>query len=131
MAFLHHGRQYGLRYDEGSVQVDVDYAAEIGCFHLVHRHAADDTGIVYKDVNCTYFFFNLGNHSLYCRFVGNVAHITMYLDTLLSVCGQTFIYQFLIDIVEANSCTLFCKSRSDGKTDTVRSTCNEGYFTFQ
>lgn len=90
-----------------------------------------DSTIVYKNIDGTYFFCNSGNHSLYGRFVSNIAYISVCLDSFFSVRSQTFIHQFLIDVVETDGCALFCKSRCNSKTDTIRSACYKSYFTFQ
>ena len=131
VTLLHHCRQNSLRNDERSIQVDVDNATEIGSFHFVHRDTADDTCVVNQNINRAHFFFDSSHHSLNSRFVSYVAYITMCLDTLFGISSHTFVYQLLVDVVETDFRTLFCKSRSNGKTDTVRSTCYEGYFTFQ
>ena len=131
MSSLHHAGQYGLGYDERSVQVDVDYLTELRSCHLVHRNTTDDTGIVHQNVDGAYLFLNLGNHGLYGRFVRHVAYVAVYGDTFFFIRSQTSVYQLLIDVVEADFCTLFCKGGSDCKTNTVGSTCYEGYLTFQ
>ena len=56
---------------------------------------------------------------------------TVCFNSFFSVRSQTFIHQFLIDVVETDGCTLFCKSRCNSKTDTIRSACYKGDFTFQ
>ena len=81
--------------------------------------------------NCTYFFCNRSNHRLNSRFVCHVAYVTVSFDTFCSISSHTFVYQLLIDVVKTNFSTLFCKCRSNSKSDTIRSTCNESYFTFQ
>ena len=131
MTLLHHCRQNSLRNDKRSVQVNIDNATEVGSFHFVHRNTTDDTCVINQNIDSTYFFFNCCHHSLNSRFISYVAYIAMCLDTLFGISSHTFIHQFLVDIVKTDFCALFSKSRSDSKTDTIRSTCNEGYFTFQ
>ena len=46
MSFFHHRRQNRFRNNERSIQVNINNTAEIGSFHLVHRNATDNTGIV-------------------------------------------------------------------------------------
>ena len=129
--FFHHSRKNSLSNDEWSIQVDVNYTTEISSIHLVHRNTTDNTCVIYKDINCTYFFCNRSNHRLNSRFVCHVAYVTVSFDTFCSISSHTFVYQLLIDVVKTNFSTLFCKCRSNSKSDTIRSTCNESYFTFQ
>ena len=131
MFSFHHARQYGFRYNKRSIQIDIDYLTELRCCHFVHRDAANNTSIVYQDIDGAYFFFDLRNHSLYSRFIRYVTYVTMYSDTFFVIRSQTFVYQFLVNVVEADFCTLFCKGRSDCKTNTIGSTCYEGYLAFQ
>ena len=131
MSFFHHRRQNCFRNNERSIQVNINNTTEISSFHFVHRNATDNTGIVYKNINGTYFFCDSGNHSLYGRFIRYITYISVCLDSFFSVRSQTFIHQFLIDVVETDSCALFRKSRCNSKTDTIRSACYKGYFTFQ
>ena len=128
---LHHGRQHSLRNDERSVQVDINHTTEVSSFHFVHRNTADNTGVINKDINRTYFFLDSSNHCLNSRFVCHVAYITVSFNSLFSIGSHAFVYQLLVDVVKTYSSALFCVSRSNCKTDTVRSTCNESYFTFQ
>ena len=122
--FFHHSRQNSLSNDEWSIQVDVNYTTEISSIHLVHRNTADNTGVINKDINRTYFFLDSSNHCLNSRFVCHVAYVTVSFDTFCSISSHTFVYQLLIDVVKTNFSALFCKCRSNSKSDTIRSTCN-------
>ena len=62
---------------------------------------------------------------------GYVCDVTVSFNSLFSIGSHAFVYQLLVDVVKTYSSALFCVSRSNCKTDTVRSTCNESYFTFQ
>ena len=58
--------------------------------------------------------------------VGNIADIAMGSDASLFVSGQTFINQFLLDIIENDGSAAVCHSGGDSKTDAVRSTGDQG-----
>ena len=72
------------------------------------------------------FLGDLLDHGVDGVLVGNIADIAMGSDASLFVSGQTFINQFLLDIIENDGSAAVCHSGGDSKTDTVRSTGDQG-----
>lgn len=95
MAFLYHARYYGLRHDERCVKVDVDNLTEVLNRHFCHRYALDYAGVVNEDIYRSEFFLYVGNHGLNLVFVSNVADISLGVDALSLIVGQSLIHVFL------------------------------------
>ena len=131
MALLDHCRDNCFRYDERCIQVYVDHLAELICSHLGHGDSLDDACVVNQDIDGAYFLLDLSYHSINCFFVGNVTYIAVSLDAFLSVCSDSLVYQFLLDIVEADGSTALSVCGSDSETNTVRCAGNQCNLTFQ
>ena len=130
VTFFNHRRDNSLRHNKRSIQVYINYLTEFSCRHFVHRDTLNDTCIVNQNIDNAYFFLNLSNHSVHLFFVGYIAYITFSFNTFSFVSSNTFVYQFLFDIVEHDFCTCLSKSSSQSKTDSVRCTSNKCNFTF-
>ena len=99
-ALCDHVGDDGLCHDEGSVQVNIDDLTELSSAHFGHGDALDDTGVVDQNVDVADFLGDLLDHGVDGVLVGNIADIAMGSDASLFVSGQTFINQFLLDIIE-------------------------------
>ena len=131
MTFLDHAGDNGLCADERSYEVDVYNLAEVFNVHLFHGDTLDDTCIVYEDVDTAEFLFDVGDHSLYAFFVGDVAHVACGVDTGFFIVGHTHIHRGLGIAVEYNLSASLVESFGDSETDAIDTTGNEGYFTLK
>ena len=99
----------------------------LGTGGLVRAYTeADDTGVVDQNVDVADFLGDLLDHGVDGVLVGNIADIAMGSDASLFVSGQTFINQFLLDIIENDGSAAVCHSGGDSKTDAVRSAGDQG-----
>ena len=125
-ALLDHVGDDGLGNDKGSVQVNINDLTELCSGHFAHGNALDDTGVVDQNVDVADFLGDLLDHGVDGVLVGNIADIAMGSDASLFVSGQTFINQFLLDIIENDGSAAVCHSGGDSKTDAVRSAGDQG-----
>ena len=100
MAFLYHARYDGLRHNEGRVEVDVYHLAEFLDRHLRHGDALDDAGVVDQYVNHAQLLLDVGHHGLHLFFVGYVADVSLGVDALCLVVGQSLVHVLLAAAVE-------------------------------
>ena len=121
----------GFRDDERTVEVDVDYLAELGGGHFVHGDALDNAGVVHKDVDHADLLFDLRHQRVDLLFVGHVADVAVGLDAFGLVGGQTFVHEFLLDVVEDDLGALACECRGQCEADAVGSARDKRDLAFQ
>ena len=131
MALLDHAGDNCLGHDEGSVQIHINYLAELSSRHIAHGDSLDDSRIVYQDINHAHFLLDLGYQLIYRVLIGNIAHIAERVDAFLLVSGKALVYQFLLDIIKYNGCARAGHSLCDGKADAVGSAGNQGNLALQ
>ena len=131
MPFLDHAGNDSLRYDERGVQIHIDDLAELCGRHFCHRDALDDACIVDEDVYHADFLFDTGNQGIDGCFICHVAHVAVGFDTFFLICGQSFVHQFLLDVVENDGGTALCESRRNAEPDSVRCSGNQSNLAFQ
>ena len=131
VAFLDHRRNDGFRDDERTVEVDVDYLAELGGGHFVHGDALDDAGVVHKDVDHADLLLNRCNHTVDSLLVGDVAHISVRFNALLPICRNALVHKVLLNVVKYDGCTSARHRLSDRETNAVGCTCHKCDFSFQ
>ncbi len=131
VTLLDHGRNNRLGYDEGSVQINVDYLSELLGGHIDHGNSLDNARIVYKDIDYAYILLYLRNHGVYSFLVGYIADIAVSLDAFLRISRDPLVNQLLFNIVKNDGCACLCIRRSDCEADAVGSAGHQSHLSLK
>ena len=131
LALGNHIGQNSLGAVEGTANVHVDDAQEIGVAHLDHGHALHQTGVVHQNVHGAHFSLDLGDHGVHGSLIGNIGHIAVCVDAGSLVGGQSLFQAALVGAVEADGSAALCHALGNGEADAVCAAGDQGNLALQ